>query len=286
MSAARTFASLLLCSAPWLAVASACGQATAPELTVEGTASDAGITVDAGTSLPNFSFFVTSLRALRQLSGSQDGFGGDLRYGETGPGAGLRGADKLCATIAEQSMPGAGTGKVWRAFLSVTADAQGNVVHAADRIGDGPWYDRIGRLVAANKADLLQVRPASANAAIKNDLPNEDGVPNHTPDGTGTVDNHGTLTGSDANGRLFSTTATCLDWTTAEKSPSTGRPRLGRSWGRGLGDPNQDHWLSVLNESGCGAGINLLDNGGADPTAYTVGSGGGYGGFYCFATTP
>jgi len=37
-----------------------------------------------------------------------DGFGGDLRYGETGAGAGLRGADKICATLAEASMPGAG----------------------------------------------------------------------------------------------------------------------------------------------------------------------------------
>src|SRR5262245_49576984 len=43
--------------------------------------------------LPKFSFFVASLRAMQRLSGSQAGFGGDLRFGEVGPGAGLRGAD-------------------------------------------------------------------------------------------------------------------------------------------------------------------------------------------------
>ena len=42
---------------------------------------------------------------MRELSGSQDGFGGDLRFGEA---TGLAGADKICTTIAEQSMPGSG----------------------------------------------------------------------------------------------------------------------------------------------------------------------------------
>ena len=59
------------------------------------------------TNLAHFSFFVTSLAALQDLSNNDQGFGGDLRYGETGAGAGLRGADKLCAAIAERSMPGA-----------------------------------------------------------------------------------------------------------------------------------------------------------------------------------
>ena len=86
--------------------------------------------------LPHFSFFVTSLKAVQDLSGSEDGFGGDLRFGETGPGAGLRGADKICATIAERSMPGS-SAKQWRAFLSVTADENGQPLNAIDRIGEG-----------------------------------------------------------------------------------------------------------------------------------------------------
>src|SRR6185436_17897407 len=97
---------------------------------------DAGAT---GGGLERFSFFVTSLASLRKLSGSQSGFGGDLRYGETGDGAGLRGADKICAAIAELSMPGA-SAKQWRAFLSATAGgANGSAVNAIDRIGAGPW---------------------------------------------------------------------------------------------------------------------------------------------------
>jgi hypothetical protein len=57
-----------------------------------------------GGVLPRFSFFVTSLEAMQLLSGSQAGFGGDLRDGEA---SGLAGADKICSAIAEMSMPGA-----------------------------------------------------------------------------------------------------------------------------------------------------------------------------------
>ena len=99
-----------------------------------------------------FSFFVTSLSAMRALSGSQNGFGGDLKFGETGDGAGLRGADKICATIADRSMPGS-SAKKWRAFLSTSS------VDAKDRVGDGPWYDRKGRLVAMDLQGLLGERP-------------------------------------------------------------------------------------------------------------------------------
>jgi hypothetical protein len=333
----------------------------------DGAATSAGRSTDGGSAggddasakLPLFSFFVTSLNALQELSGSQAGFGGDLRFGETGPGAGLRGADKICATIAERSMPGAGA-KGWRAFLSATADDKGQQVDAIDRVGDGPWYDRLGRLVAPTKMDLVGFRPANGDPAIVNDLPNEDGVPNHQPDPTSpAVDNHDTLTGSNAEGRLYSSTATCLDWTTADGSLG-GRPRVGHSWPRsaspgnggfpfpggegglpirrtrrdggsspfppnggppfpfpggdgglpfpfpggeggfpfpfpggegglaGLVGGNFDygHWISTLDEAGCGAGVAIVEMGGPNPANPTVGSGGGYGGFYCFALTP
>ena len=79
-------------------------------------------------------------------------------------------------------MPGSGA-KDWRAFLSVTKGPAGTPIHAIDRIGNGPWYDRRGRLLAMTKADLLYDRPMGADPAIGNDFPNEDGVPNHAPDG-------------------------------------------------------------------------------------------------------
>jgi hypothetical protein len=242
-------------------------------------------------ALPQFSFFVTSLRAIRELSKSQNGFGGDLRFGEQGEGAGLRGADKICSTIAEKSLTGA-SAKQWRAFLSVTAGGpSGGAVHAMDRIGEGPWYDRLGRLVARTKSDLQRMRPAG-DPIIKDDLPNEDGIPNHAPEpAQGPVDNHQTLTGSNGQGRLFRADprSTCQDWTSAV--PASGTPRVGQSWLR-MGFPasgtaeGYGSWLSSGEEAGCGAGVNIVEMGPPDPNNPVVGSGGGYGGFYCFALAP
>ncbi|HVV86563.1 MAG TPA: hypothetical protein VHE35_26075 [Kofleriaceae bacterium] len=239
--------------------------------------------IDAAIDAPplaHFSFFATSLKALRELSGSQNGFGGDLRFGETGPGAGLRGADKICAAIAEMSMPGSSV-KQWRAFLSAANDGNGNVVNAIDRIGNGPWYDRLGRLFAQDKAGAMGNRP-QGDAAIRNDFPNEDGVPNHNPDGTGQVDNHDFLTGTNAQGRLQAANRTCLDWTGGTGNKATeGQPQVGHSWPR-MGES----WMAALVESGCAPGVNLIETGPPNPNSNTVGSGGGYGGFYCFALTP
>ncbi|AUX43392.1 uncharacterized protein SOCE26_048400 [Sorangium cellulosum] len=262
-----------------------------------GTATTGGDTATTGGgTTEKFSFFVTSLVAMRELSGSQDGFGGDLRFGETGPGAGLRGADKICATIAEKSLPGAGS-KTWRAFLSAVAGEDGNQVDAIDRIGEGPWYDRLGRLVASNKQELLNDRPVGADEAIMDDLPNEDGVPNHQPDPSQPeVDNHDTMTGTNEQGRLYGATATCKDWTSAAGDRSEGTPRLGHSWPRNFGgrpggggpggDINMARWTSAHDAAGCSPGVNLVDTGGPQAGSTSVGSGGGYGGIYCFALTP
>jgi hypothetical protein len=257
-----------------------------------GSSASGGSAGSGPPSTEKFSFFVTSLKAMVELSKNKDGFGGDLRFGETGDGAGLRGADKICTTIAEKSMPG--NNKTWRAFLSATKGADGNVVNAIERIGEGPWYDRAGRLVAMNLGDLGQVRPQGADEAIINDLPNEDGVPNHEPDpGAGEVDNHDILTGTNEEGKLFGTDVgfTCDDWTSSAES---GKPHCGHSWprmgGPGGGFPGGgglDNWMSALNEAGCAPGAWIVEAGppGANGTK-SVGDGGGYGGIYCFALTP
>ena len=256
---------------------------------IDARSIDAAIDADV-SMLPHFSFFVTSLKALQELSGNPQGFGGDLRFGETGANAGIRGADKLCATIAERSMAGA-TAKQWRAFLSAANDGTGAAVHAIDRIGNGPWYDRLGRVLAPTRADLMFIRPQNGDAVIRNDFPNEDGVPNHRPDLTmPQVDNHDMLTGSNQQGRFEagsgSSGRTCLDWTAAVGNKALeGSPRVGHSWPRGdTGMINS--WISSLIESGCRAGINLIETGPPNPNENTVGSGGGYGGFYCFALVP
>lgn len=241
---------------------------------------------DGPVATEPFSFFVASLRAMQSLSACEAGFGGDLRYGETGAGAGLRGADKICSVIAEGSMTGAGH-KPWRAFLSASAGGDGQVVHAIDRVGSGPWYDRLGRRVSADRAGLLGTRPA-ADTAIAEDLPNEDGVPNSQPDlAADPVDNHDVLTGSNASGQLASADATCLDWTAAAGEPdSEGTPQLGHSWPHAGGGGRTDSWIAAHRSSGCAPGINLIDTGGPSASMPTVGSGGGYGAIYCFALVP
>lgn len=173
--------------------------------TTDSGSDDGGTTGETGDALDRFSFFVTSRVALQELSGSEYGFGGDLRYGETGPGAGLRGADRICAEIAERSMPGASV-KQWRAFLSAGEGEDGEPVNAIDRIGDGPWYDRIGRLVAPSPADLLHTRPQNGDDQIADDLPNENGVPNSEVDpgaDHASERNHHMLTGSTTDGTLY-----------------------------------------------------------------------------------
>ncbi|HKP56486.1 MAG TPA: hypothetical protein VJV78_07200 [Polyangiales bacterium] len=254
-----------------------------------GASGTAGVPASGGGTGEHFSFFVTSWAALQRVSKSPNGFGGDLRYGEAD---GLTGADKICREIAEAAMAGAGK-KTWRAFLSVTKGSDGKPVNAIDRVGDGPWYDRLGRLIAQNKTALAMTRPQGADSAIINDLPNEDGVPNHAPDGM-QVDNHDMLTGTSETGQLFSTDwkYTCHDWTSAVGSDGT--PRVGHSWPRsgggggrmGGGMSSGANWMSALNEAGCAAGASLVEMGPPNASNPTVGSGGGYGGFYCLALEP
>jgi hypothetical protein len=255
----------------------------------EGGSDSSGGSDSGGVELEKFSFFVTSLKAMQALSGSALGFGGDLRFGEQGPGAGLRGADKICAAVAEMSMPGSAA-KQWRAFLSVAADADGKPVNAIDRIGEGPWYDRLGRIVANTRADLLHDRPAGADPAIQNDLPNEHGIPNKRPEPTlPEEDNHHTLTGSDPQGALFDAMATCRDWTSAEGDLATeGRPRIGLTFPRegGPATSMSTNWISALIEAGCAPGVTLIPTPAPGPDVVDVGSGGGYGAIYCFALSP
>jgi hypothetical protein len=247
------------------------------------------VTLDT-SNLKKFSFFLTSLSALRDLSGSDKGFGGDLRFGKTGQGAGLLGADSICSCIAERSMPGA-KAKQWRAFLSAKKGPDGNQVNAIDRIGEGPWYDRRGRLFANNTSELLNERPLNADVAIKNDFPNEDGVPNHMPDPSSSkkVDNHLTITGSDENGKLYSTEkdCTCEDWTSS-KNDASSTPRAGLAWPQEFGGMfGMKHWISVWDMPGCAPGVDSTDaSGGGLRNVYTIGNGGGYGGFYCFGLNP
>jgi hypothetical protein len=288
------------------------GTSSNPECS--GVAPIAGSTCTAGES-SCFSFFVASrarmFAAAEAFNGSTKGWGGDFRYGTAD---GLTGADKLCTEIAEQSLPG--NCRVWRAFLSTSK------VNAIDRVGSGPWYDRLNRTIANNLTELVATRPGGITvSAILNNLPNEDGTPHHDEEAGCTnanecADNHDVLTGSDTDGKVCTaetcpgmgggmmgggmmggggtvttpTDQTCEDWTLGT-SKSGIAPRCGHTWptgggGGGMmgGETGGDDWISRLTENGCAPGFNLVQNGGPMPTGNgSVGDGGGYGAIYCLA---
>ena len=77
------------------------------------------------------SFFVTSVGP---------GKGGDL--------GGLEGADRHCQSLAQAV--GAG-GRTWHAYLSTQGTELGT---ARDRIGNGPWRNSKGVVIANNVAEL------------------------------------------------------------------------------------------------------------------------------------
>lgn len=229
-----------------------------------GSAAQAGSGASAGAAgggatTAHFSFFVTSLEAIRRESKNQNGYGGNL--------GGLAGADAICTRIAEAALPGSGA-KGWKAFLSTSTE------NAIDRIGKGPWYDRNDKLVASDTAGLLQERPNGMTTV--NDLPNELGVPNRAGTGTGSDDNHDTITASNTQGK-WDGGATCSDWTSATGSDG---PRVGHSWPANSGK----NWIQAHTAPGCEPSVALVQMGGG--TGNGIGNGGGYGGFYCFALKP
>ncbi|MEI7430996.1 MAG: lectin, partial [Betaproteobacteria bacterium] len=92
------------------------------------------------------SFFVTS---------SSPGKGADL--------GGLSGADKHCQSLALA----AGAGKrTWHAYLSNSATASHPAINARDRIGQGPWYNAKGVLIAHNVDELHQDNNLTKQTAL------------------------------------------------------------------------------------------------------------------------
>jgi len=126
---------------------------------------------------PNMTFFVTS---------TPIGKGGDL--------GGLAGADAHCQQLA--TTVGAG-GKTWRAYLSSPETPTAKGINARDRIGNGPWQNSKGAVIAQNPDDLH-----SANNKLTRDTAlTERGA---IVAGVGyTPVWHDALTGSDREGRAF-----------------------------------------------------------------------------------
>jgi hypothetical protein len=183
------------------------------------------VTAPISSQNQGMSFFVSS-------SGS--GNGGNL--------GGLDGADKHCQTLATKA---GAANRTWRAYLSTS----GPDIHARDRIGNGPWHNAKGILIAENVADLH-----SDKVNINNDTAldeqgraiNAQGAPNR----------HDILTGSTADGRT--TTMTCQNWTS---SSSDNTAMLGHHDRLTFGKHGSP-WNSAHPSKGCSQ-ENLVATGGA-----------------------
>jgi hypothetical protein len=206
----------------------------------------AGLATPALAQQSGTTFFLTS-------AGS--GKGADL--------GGLEGADKHCATLATAAGI---TGKNWHAYLSTQADAGKPAVNAKDRIGNGPWTNAKGVVVAKSVADL---HSASNNMSKATALTEKgDGI-----SGRGDTPNrHDVLTGSQPDGTAFAAgeDRTCKNWT----SSTQGSAMVGHHDRVGLRDDEPSKsWNTAHPSRGPDGGCSQND----------LKSTGGDGLFYCFA---
>jgi hypothetical protein len=204
---------------------------------------------DKGQKAPPqpMSFFVTSVGS---------GKGADL--------GGVAGADQHCQMLA-QAVGASGT---WHAYLSTQAMNGQPAVNARDRIGQGPWYNQKGQMVARNLSDLHGDTLEAArlgNNLTKATVFTEKGDPIK---GFGDTPNqHDMLTGSTPEGRAYTDGMdhTCKNWT----SSGDGTAQLGHFDRTGGGNTS---WNSTHASRGCSQ-ENLVSTGGA-------------GLYYCFAVVP
>ena len=192
-------------------------------------------------------FFITS-------AGS--GKGGDL--------GGIAGADQHCQHLAQAAGI---SGKTWRAYLS-TQPADGKpAVNARERIGNGPWQNFKGTVVAAN---LDELHSDNNKLGFDNSLSERGQI---IP-GVGFAPNrHDVLTGSTMEGRAFPAgdDRTCRNWT----SSTQGAAMVGHIDKKGLrDDPPSKSWNSSHPSRGPEGGCSQSDLRGT----------GGDGLFYCFAS--
>ena len=168
----------------------------------------------------SMSFFITSVGS---------GKGGDL--------GGLEGADAHCGKLAEAA---GSTGKNWKAYLSTQEEGKRGV-SARDRIGNGPWHNSKGVLIAKD-LDELHLNPN----IIKSTALDEKG---NLVNGRGDKPNqHDILTGSMMDGTAYfprvTEDRTCKNWT----SSGEGSASVGHHDRHGGGNTS---WNSAHDSRGC-----------------------------------
>jgi len=183
------------------------------------------------------SFFITSVPK-----------GDGANYG------GLAGADAYCQQLGAAA--GRGDAK-WRAYLSTQGPG---AVNARDRIGNGPWYNARGGLVAMNNAILHgdTIEQARMGNALGKQVSLSE--KNTIINGVGDKPNqHDILTGSQPDGRAYTDAMdhTCSNWTS--NAAGMGSAQLGHHDKQGGGNGS---WNSTHPSRGCSQ-ENLVATGGA-----------------------
>lgn len=188
---------------------------------------------DANAPPPEMGFFITSVGL---------GKGGDL--------GGLAGADAHCQALATSVNMGHRT---WRAYLSTQGPG---AVNARDRIGNGPWANAKGVIMATN---LDSLHYDNSNFTYEHIL---DEKGNHFAsriDGTPDTTEHDVLTGSRLDGTAYPAgqDMTCNNWT----SSTTGSAMVGHADRYSFQIPGSP-WNSSHGTPGC-TQENLISVGGA-----------------------
>ena len=189
---------------------------------------------------PEMGFFITSV-----------GIGDGANLG------GLAGADAHCQALADA----AGSGqRTWRAYLSTQGDG---AVNARDRIGDGPWANVNGLIMAASVSSLHH---DNSNFNWEHSLDeNGEQFPSRI-DGDPDFSEHDVLTGTQIVGTAFTTgeDRTCGNWTSNDE----GSAMLGHADRYSFTTPGSP-WNTAHPSRSCSQD-DLVATGGA-------------GRFYCFA---
>ena len=194
--------------------------------------------------------------AQQQQQQSDMGFFVTSGIGRSADLGGLAGADRLCQSLAQAVGAGA---KTWHAYLSTQGSG---AVNARDRIGQGPWKNSKGVVIASNLSELHGNNKLTKQTALTEKGAIVAGA------GEDPV-THDVLTGSQSDGTAFagSEDRTCGNWT---KSGTDGSAMLGHSDRTGLSDDPPAHsWNSSHPSRDCSAD-GLRSTGGA-------------GRLYCFA---
>jgi hypothetical protein len=211
-----------------------------------------GVCLSANAQQADMTFFITS---------AGPGKGGDL--------GGLDGADAHCQSLAQAA--GAGS-KTWRAYLSTNGRGGANAVNARDRIGNGPWQNAKGVVIATSVADLH----SGNNKISKANALDEKGQPTKVRGDTPNM--HDILTGSDKDGRAFPTNMdlTCRNWTSSDSGVAmlghadrAGNPPVAGSQNVAAYQETAQSWNAAHTSRGC-----------SQPDLIATG---GNGLFYCFA---